>query len=114
MAQQKIFESRLSAKDFIKFNHQSERNNAVSGSPRWQYYSAGGGSQRIVISPERHRLCSDHFKLIDRKHVTRVSVNTGSAAGNKNCYQSRSLSDLRHLPDVASAVSDYYLLICLT
>ena len=109
MAQQKIFKSRLSAKDFIKFNHKSEQNNAVHGSPRWQYYSAGGGSQRIVISPERHRLCSDHFKLVDRKHVTRVSVNThGSAAaaaanGTKG-YHSKSLSDLRLLPDVTSSV----------
>ena len=111
MAQQKIFKSRLSAKDFIKFNHQSERNNAVSGSPRWQYYSAGGGSQRIIVSPERHKLCSDHFKLVDRKHVTRVSVNIGSAAhadGQKPSYQSRSLSDLRLLPDVTSSVS-YFL-----
>ena len=107
MAQQKIFKSRLSAKDFIKFNHQSERNNAVSGSPRWQYYSAGGGSQRIIVSPERHKLSSDHFKLVDRKHVTRVSVNIGSAAqtdGQKS-YQSRPLSDLRLLPDVTSSVS---------
>jgi len=108
MAQQKIFKSRLSAKDFIKFNHKSEQNNAVHGSPRWQYYSAGGGSQRIVISPERHRLCSDHFKLVG-KHVTRVSVNThGSAAaaaaanGTKG-YHSKSLSDLRLLPDVTSS-----------
>ena len=114
MAQQKIFKSRLSAKDFIKFNHKSEQNNAVHGSPRWQYYSAGGGSQRIVISPERHRLCSDHFKLVDRKHVTRVSVNThGSAAaaaaaanGTKG-YHSKSLSDLRLLPDVTSSVCDF-------
>ena len=111
MAQQKIFKSRLSAKDFIKFNHQSERNNAVSGSPRWQYYSAGGGSQRIVISPERHRLCSDHFKLVDRKHVTRVSVNTGNGAAAKSCYQSRSLSDLRLLPDVTSSVMIYYIIL---
>ena len=83
----------------------------MSGSPRWQYYSAGGGSQRIVISPERHRLCSDHFKLVDRKHVTRVSVNTGNGAAAKSCYQSRSLSDLRLLPDVTSSVMIYYIIL---
>ena len=90
MAQQKIFKSRLLAKDFIKFSEKS--NNHVSGSPRWQYYS-GTGSQRIVVSD---RKSIDNFRM-DRKHVTRVSVN------NYQCYQSRSLSDLRILlPDVTS------------
>lgn len=74
----------------------------MSSSPRWQYYS-GAGSQRIVISQDR--LCAaDHFAsqlLSDRKHVTRVSVNNNS----KQCYQSRSLSDLRLLlPDVTTEV----------
>ena len=116
MAQQKIFKSRLSAKDLIKFNQNDKNSNAVSSSPRWQYYSVMGGSQRIVISPERQRmLCSaDHFAagagaaaLADRKHVTRVSVNNSCQNNNNNkqCYQSRSLSDLRLLPDVTSSVN---------
>lgn len=105
MAQQKIFKSRLSAKDFIKFNHQTS-NNAVSGSPRWQYYS-GTGSQRIVIHHEDHhpRVCSEHFRVENRRHVTRVSVNNGASYSNnsKPSFQSRSLSDLRFLlPDVTS------------
>ena len=94
MAQQKIFKSRLLAKDFIKFSEKSNNNNHVSGSPRWQYYS-GTGSQRIVVSD---RKSIDNFPCMDRKHVTRVSVN------NYQCYQSRSLSDLRILlPDVTSS-----------
>ena len=115
MAQQKIFKSRLSAKDLIKFNppEKNSNNNAVSSSPRWQYYSVMGGSQRIVVSSERQRvLCSaDHFasnaQLADRKHVTRVSVNNScnNNNNNKQCYQSRSLSDLRLLPDVTSSVN---------
>ena len=93
MAQQKIFKSRLLAKDFIKFSEKTNNNNHVSGSPRWQYYGAGTGSQRIVVSDRKS--IDDHFR--DRKHVTRVSVN------NYPCYQSRSLSDLRILlPDVTS------------
>ena len=94
MAQQKIFKSRLLAKDFIKFSERSNNNNHVSGSPRWQYYS-GTESQRIVVSDRKSCSELDHFR--DRKHVTRVSVN------NYQCYQSRSLSDLRMLlPDVTS------------
>ena len=110
MAQQKIFKSRLSAKDLMKFSGMSEkgRSGAVSSSPRWQYYAGSGGSQRIVIHHnERSQVGADHFHkkhphllLADRKHVTRVSVNA-----NYPCYQSRSLSDLRLLPDVTSSVS---------
>ena len=116
MAQQKIFKSRLSAKDFIKFNNQ---NNAVSSSPRWQYYS--GGSQRIVIHQDDHhpRVSSEHFRVENRRHVTRVSVNNGATSSastsntaqyNKPSYQSRSLSDLRFLlPDVTSVSFKKYL-----
>ena len=101
MAQQKIFKSRLSAKDLMKFSGMSEKGSkggggAVSSSPRWQYYH-GTGSQRIVVHQnERSQL----MQLGDRKHVTRVSINA-----NYPCYQSRSLSDLRLLPDVTSSVN---------
>ena len=109
MAQQKIFKSRLSAKDFIKFSNQN--NNSVSSSPRWQYYS-GAGSQRIVIHDHHPRVSSEHFRVENRKHVTRVSVNNGGVNNHtsavKTSYQSRSLSDLRFLlPDVTSVSFEY-------
>ena len=117
MAQQKIFKSRLSAKDFIKFSNQ---NNSVSSSPRWQYYS-GAGSQRIVIHDHHPRVSSEHFRVENRKHVTRVSVNNGGVYQNNNnhtsavktSYQSRSLSDLRFLlPDVTSVNIEYNIDKC--
>ena len=119
MAQQKIFKSRLSAKDFIKFSNQN--NNSVSSSPRWQYYS-GAGSQRIVIHDHHPRVSSEHFRVENRKHVTRVSVNNGGVYQNNNnnhtsavktSYQSRSLSDLRFLlPDVTSVSIQYNINKC--
>ena len=84
MAQQKIFKSRLSAKDFIKFSNQ---NNSVSSSPRWQYYS-GAGSQRIVIHDHHPRVSSEHFRVEKRKHVTHVSVNNGGVYQNNNNHTS--------------------------
>ena len=100
MAQQKIFKSRISAKDLMKFSNNNNNNSAVKGSPRWQYYNA---SQRITI---RHDpTCFDEFLFSsDNNHVTRVHVNS------KLCNEkAKSLSDLRMLQQVLAYFGLNYL-----